>query len=322
MSVSDAEEPKDQMPRRSRRPLVWGLGVIVVLAVVVGIAVVVFDRDASGRTADCPATKKPTGHSRPEELDPERQLKLVDSGLKPYKADTGLSDPEQGVSFGYLLKNTTKYVLYDATIQVRFVDDDGDDPTSMVGNSKKKNNSQYLDDVPVPVVFPGQKVGMGGLVTTWTKFVERGENDVVTPDKVDYDELDIEVTVTSGDWWEQDNDEYEFTKATTKNVDVDVEENPDKVYLDGTKANLYNTRYSVDLASCRELRAHTASSLVYNADGEIVGGSISGKDPTSHAYYAPGLNTNNPEDQASGPEGDSTVKIYSYAQPKAPSLSQ
>ncbi|MGH8876496.1 MAG: hypothetical protein ACRD0P_04010 [Stackebrandtia sp.] len=310
-------EPETGSTRRSRGRY-WLAGVlVVVLAAAAGTWYMVW-----GSEDDPCAPREPTGVTEPvkkaKDGAGDKWFTVAESGFMPYR-QSEYSTADEGVSFGYLVENPSEYVLYDARLRVRFETPDGRNPTEHVSESDRKEKSAFVKDVRLPVLFPGQRAGLGGQVYTWGGSYTDKDGDYIEPEKVDYESLKMTVELVSGEWWKVHNDKYEFGKATGSNTKTtktqpsewyfDFEENP------GVEADV---KFDVDLASCRDHTAYETTLLAYDKDGEIVGGTIS--DDTGGAYE-PGTEHGSAQ-TIDTPGRDLTYKAYPYAKPVKPKLAK
>ncbi|ADD40158.1 hypothetical protein [Stackebrandtia nassauensis] len=305
---------------RKRRKWLWWSIFLSVLVLLVGTATVVLGGYFTEK-GKCPESIPSTGVKEPVGEANEKWLKLVDSGFTPF--DKGpVKGAAEDLSFGYLLKNTSEYVLYNADIDVSFKDANGDDPTALLKKSDQRENASVLDSVNIPVIFPGQTVGMGSSIAIWTEHGEDPETgEPVDLEKIDYDKLTLDIDMASGQWWEPSNDKLDFTRVAAKSVDVVDSESSEHEYLDGREWLSADIEYLVESKACQDLKAYKPSTVVFDAENKIVGGDISGSkgDTGEGGTYRANSDDVRYEVTELLPEGGA-VKVYPYARPTKPKL--
>lgn len=314
----DSEYPG--RPGNRRKWLRWGV-FLSVLVVVAGAVVVAIVNGYFSDKGQCPKTAPVTEVTKPVSETSEKWLKLVDSGFTPF-GNGPVAGATEDLSFGYLLKNTSKYVLYDAHINVSFTDTAGNDPTSLLQKPDRRDNAQVLEDVNIPVIFPGQTVGMGSSITIWSEHGEDPDTGEPTDlEKVDYDKLTLDVEMASGQWWEPKNDKHDFTRVAAKSVNITGSEPADQEHPDGSEWVSADMEYTVDSGACQTLKAYKPSTVVFDDAGRIVGGDISGSknnDAEGGTYRVDSGDVRH-ELTESLPEGG-RVNVYPYAHPLKPNL--
>lgn len=322
----------------SRRVWLWVSVALVCVLVAAGVGYVFWP--VGSEDSGCPPRKDATGVMQPEHVDAQQAgdyLEVVDSGVKPYRkiggAQDGMSyeelkndDADEGMTFGYVLKNTSDYVLYGAKLTVHVVDGDGREPLTELKPSVQHVNSDYLDEVRLPVLFPGQQLGLGGDVESWRGFDFDGDGKEYKPDRVDYDDLRVKVELLDGQWWKPDNDRYVFNKLKASNVDF-----KQKVY-DGAglysgdrKKSRADTSYTVVSRACKTLEGYGSTGVAYDGDGDIIGGASLSPYPDEGSvyWYEPGSSDEEVFRFIHAPMDDGmTIKVFPYAKPSKPALNK
>src|SRR5699024_119804 len=126
------------------------------------------------------------------------------------------------LSYGIVMENTSDKVLYDATVSVRFQYKDGKNAFEVFEDMPDADQYGWgqLKDIPVPVVMPGEQVGLGDRVTLWTDLFANDSGEVIHPDPPEYDDVSIDVSLNSGEWWPIDNDVHKFLEVKTGDIDL------------------------------------------------------------------------------------------------------
>lgn len=313
-------------PRRTGRWILVAAAAATAL-VALGAAVVVFGGDGAGDAAaeSCPPEQEPTGVTSPESEpdDPAGMLSVANSGFAP-STDRDVDLATEKSAFGYLLENTSDLALYDARVSFRLVDGDGEDPTEELPAGQREENEYYLDNIHVPVLLPGQQVGLGGTVITWSSLAEDADSgEFYEPDEVDYDALDVEVVAAEGEWWELDNDTHHFVGLPPAEASV-VDEGPevDATYLDGTPGANPEFGFEVDSPYCGDLEAYDPTAVAYDDAGNIVGGTIShAPQPEPELTYPAGVSEGHSLSLLV-PDTELTVSVFVYPEPETPELTQ
>jgi hypothetical protein len=268
----------------------------------------------------------PTGVKTPhvKATDHPEWLKLADSGMQRFSRTSWVID--QSVTFGIMVKNTSKYVLYGATIDVQILDRAGKDVTREVSAPKLKENSHRLRNLNLPVVFPGQEVGMGNDASTWESVVtDEATGKRRHPKPLNYDKLRIKVKLKSGEWWAPHNDVHIFAKSTITSPRITDTEPADNIhYQEGPQAQSATVEYRVDSSSCHDTSGYLPSAVVYDDKGHIVGGGSSGTNGDGKAtdQYSPGKNDPMEVESLVVPGKNVTVKMFPYMNPTTAKLSK
>lgn len=318
-------------PKKSVR--VWLAGGAT-LAVLVAGTVVWFGflggDDGEGAGAKCgarpdPATGVTAGADEPADGE---SLRVVDSGF--WTADP---DDATDASYGFLLENPSQDVAYGVELDIRVVDSDGE-PALHPEFGEEPLRERYggsRASLYVPVVLPGEQVGLGGAIQTWKSGLEDPDTgSAYSKDSVDYDDLRIEVEILDAEWWPVDNDVYGFVSVEADQVrltETDRGAIDDIVYNESGLAldqEVY-LEFELDSAGCEATQAHYPSVLLYDEEGDIVGGytpagridaSNELRAHTSSAEYPPGTSTQEGHLRAFTAGADhSRVEVFPYAEP-------
>ncbi|MGH3392936.1 MAG: hypothetical protein ACRDOO_29060 [Actinomadura sp.] len=117
-------------------------------------------------------------------------------------------------------------------------------------------NSGELLIQEIPVILPGQRVGVGA--STFLR-----EDEPSQPVKVSGFEIDL----GAPQWWPQDNDVYTFRPISTRHQRIE------RNSVDREAGN-GNVNYSVESALCRAFVSRGVASVFRNSQGKLVGGSF------------------------------------------------
>lgn len=284
---------------------------------VVGVAVALVasacgEADEQDKKAACPPKQEPTGVDSPAEVDPDEtysDIALVDSGFTVAK--TGGSDH---VSYGVLIENASDLVLYDASISVEFRDSNGNDPfkTIMDHPSASDASIQKLKEVPVPVLMPGERIGIGDWFNSWvSELADERTHEMVDVERPKYDDLSIGIELVDGGFWPERNDVYSFVSAPVSSASITGDSNFQSALRGGKQINEYMLSAYVAYEGCEEVWGAGTSSVLYDEDGTIVGGGFS----SGIGSLPSGSQKSKTESKAWGPEGDVTAEVFQYAKP-------
>ena len=197
------------------------------------------DTSARGR-CDVGATKG-TGVSSPvAPPSAGRGLQVVEKGF------TQLETPVGTVSLGAILENRSELVAYHTRIRFRVLD--------RQHQSAVPANSGELLDQEIPVILPGQRIGVGA----WTYLRE-------TPSAQPVAVMGFDIDLSASQWWPQDNDVHTFRSISTRHLGT---QRSSVEQVTGT------VRYSVDSAFCGALTTRGVATVFRNSDGALVGGSF------------------------------------------------
>lgn len=333
MSHSNSREnAKPDAKRRGSRRRMLIVFVVVVLAFAGGTAALtytdLFVKDP------CGGPKQPTGVETPHQsvdgsqgdtdVDTSSWLKVVDSGIAPYKS-SHRKDVDDSISFGFLVKNTSKYVLYNATVKVEILGADGQSIMQGFPDNIEEENARALDSVDLPVVFPGQEVGFGGSAITWVRNSENSDGEKGEHfDPVDYDKVALKMSVDSGEWWVENNDVHDFINAKSNKVNIteSTQGRPSDFafHSDGTPWEAVYVSHRVTTEACRETDRYNSSGLVYDSKGKVVGGTSAGSNHSAFSGRSVKPGSQKIDQQYTVPAKDGSVKMFSYLKPLKPRL--
>ena len=208
-------------------------------------------------------------------------LRVVEKGF------TQLDDPVGTVSLGAMVENRSELVAYHT--RVRFLVLDGQQRSAVPANSGE------LLEQEIPVILPGERVGVGA----WTYLRETSSSQPVTVDRFDID-------LDASQWWPRDNDVHTFRPISTRHLETQRSSVEDTT---GT------VRYSVDSAFCGALTTRGVATVFRNSDGALVGGSFARDN--SKDRCRPGRYTESTDAFRSIPPGidDSRTESYPYCGP-------
>lgn len=236
-------------------------------------------------------------------------IEVVDSGLKPYREAV-----YDGVSFGVVVENTSDQVLKDAKLKVTVRDSDGTDLLAQLAqdNDVDTDELDQWKSVKVPSLAPGAETGFGGHTDIW-KSVPKNDEGQLRPDRVDYDEVSIEVDMVSSELWPEDNDKYQFVDISATDVTT----------FDGARRrgtltirSLHRRVLSTWPIWMRAARQRTRGpAKLYDADGAIISG-YTKPQPKDQIPFSPDSDVAYGDSDAWGPmDEDFTVDVYPYAAP-------
>ena len=237
-------------------------------------------------------------------------IEVVDSGLKPY-----MKGVHHGISFGVVVENTSDQVLKDAKLKVTFRDSDGTDLLAQLAqdNDVDTDELDQWKSVKIPSLAPGAETGFGGHTDIWmsTLYTDEGQ---LRPDRVDYDEVSIEIDMVSGELWPEDNDKYQFVDISATDVTT-FDGVKQKTYLDDTPVTSQSVEYVADLDACGKTANLGSSGVLYDADGAIISG-YTKPQPKGQIPFSPDSDVAYGDSDAWGPmDEDFTVDVYPYAAP-------
>lgn len=270
--------------------------------------------------AACPPEQEPTGVGSAQKVDPGSDngyLEVVDAGFLPAERANG----NHVISYGFVVENTSDMVLYDASVSVSFVDGDGKNAFK-VFEEDFPDADEYgwgqLKNISIPVVMPGEQAGLGDWVTVWTDLFADESGEIVHPDRPDYEELSVDVSLRSGKLWPVKNDVHQFVQPEALDIELNSGElsssNKDIKYSDGTEMREYMPSHKVDFSGCKETEFYSDTSVLYDSEGNIVGG---GRDRVGYTggTFSPGASEDTHVSPSWGPEGDLTAEVFQYAKP-------
>lgn len=279
--------------------------------------------DSAGESKKaCPPPQEATGVTEPVKADMDlgSNLKLADSGFKLYEELHGV-----GATFGFVVENSTDMVLYNGVFEVSFIDQNGDNTLDFLRKSEEGAGDEWasLDELTMPVIMPGEHSGVGGKSTIWASTISpEGDEDSFHPDEIDYEKLEMEVDLVSGEWWPVKNDKYRFISPTVSGIENRHMGSGDEEYVDGTEMKSPKLVATVDYPGCAKAQDSLPSNgVAFDDDHNIVGGSTIYSQTPDPLPYKPGKNYSQLE-EFMVPEGVGDFEVFPYAPPVEPALTK
>ncbi len=239
-----------------RRFLIGRLAVATLLALAaVGVTACKPTVEAPPKSGFCGSTPtKKTGVSSPVAAPSSGGLRVVETGFTMIGLDANHPD---GVTVGVVVENTSSLVAYRTQVVIRALD-----PT---GASAVNPSFSLALHQEIPVILPGQRVGIGA-----------NSVGLQEPDFGQYDKVStVDVKLTGEQWWPRDNDVHQFAEVTGTAHDLDL----------NTKNTFGTLQATVDSGYCRPVPPRGIGVVLRNSNGSIIGGGFD----TQRDYCMPGV---------------------------------
>jgi hypothetical protein len=210
---------------------------------------------SSGPTPPGSGCASPTAHTgvtKPVVAPGGPGLRVVEQGLR-----TVGTFPKR-LSLGGVVENASTLVAYRA--RVRF------DALDAHQDSAVAPTSRQLLYQEIPVIMPGQKIGVGA----WSYPANAPNGGQVTA-------VSVRIEVTAGEWWPVHNDVHPFTAVTARD---------ERLRRDATDASAGSVSYTADSPYCGTVSGRGVAVVYRDGSGAVVGGSF--EPPRPDALCGPG----------------------------------